>query len=170
MTDDIEIDPRIERIIWRGLGIKSIRQLSEETGLPPDKIHAMKRELFDSVDVLTTQQKKHRLMVVLEEIAQATQTDYDSAPYEFKAGLANSAIASMKTMLTELNRVSKDDQAAIETLNALRVRELFALMQEVVEVSVREVASQHDLDEDDLFEVFNGNLAKAAKRREELPA
>lgn len=170
MTDDIEIDPRIERIIWRGLGIKSIRQLSEETGLPPDKIHAMKRELFDSVDVLTTQQKKHRLMVVLEEIAQATQSDYDSAPYEFKAGLANSAIASMKTMLTELNRVSKDDQAAIETLNALRVRELFALMQEVVEVSVREVASQHDLDEDELFDVFNGNLAKAAKRREELPA
>lgn len=170
MTDDIEIDPRIERIIWRGLGIKSIRQLSEETGLPPDKIHAMKRELFDSVDVLTTQQKKHRLMVVLEEIAQATQADYDSAPYEFKAGLANSAIASMKTMLTELNRVSKDDQAAIETLNALRVRELFALMQEVVEVSVREVASQHELDEDELFDVFNGNLAKAAKRREELPA
>lgn len=170
MTDDIEIDPRIERIVWRGLGIKSIRQLSEETGLPPDKIHAMKRELFDSVDVLTTQQKKHRLMVVLEEIAQATQADYDNAPYEFKAGLANSAIASMKTMLTELNRVSKDDQQAIETLNALRVRELFALMQEVVEVSVREVASQHDLDEDDLFEIFNGNLAKAAKRREELPA
>lgn len=170
MTDEIEIDPRIERIIWRGLGLKSIRQLSEETGLPPDKIHAMKRELFDSVDVLTTQQKKHRLMVVLEEIAQATQSDYDSAPYEFKAGLANSAIASMKTMLTELNRVSKDDQAAIETLNALRVRELFALMQEVVEVSVREVASQHDLDEDELFDVFNGNLAKAAKRREELPA
>lgn len=170
MTDDIEIDPRIERIVWRGLGVKRIRQLSEETGLPPDKIHAMKRELFDSVDVLTTQQKKHRLMVVLEEIAQATQEDYDKAPYEFKAGLANSAIASMKTMLTELNRVSKDDQQAIETLNALRVRELFALMQEVVEVSVREVASQHNLDEDDLFEVFNGNLAKAAKRREELPA
>lgn len=168
MTD--EIDPRIERIIWRGLGLKTIRQLSEETGLPPEKIHAVKRELFESVDVLTTQQKKHRLMVVLEEIAQATQEDYDNAPYEFKAGLANSAIASMKTMMTELNRTSKDDQAAIDSLNALRVRELFSLMQEVVETSVEQISESYGLDRDDLFAVFNGNLQKAAQKRDELPA
>ncbi|USH44477.1 DNA binding protein [Microbacterium phage Cassita] len=168
MTD--EIDPRIERIIWRGLGLKTIRQLSEETGLPPEKIHAIKRELFESVDVLTTQQKKHRLMVVLEEIAQATQEDYDNAPYEFKAGLANSAIASMKTMMTELNRTSKDDQAAIDSLNALRVRELFSLMQEVVETSVEQISESYGLDRDDLFAVFNGNLQKAAQKRDELPA
>lgn len=167
---DIEIDPRIYRVLWKGLGVKTVRELATETGLEPDQIYAIKRDLYESVDELTVQQKKHKLLVTLEEIAQATQEDYDAAPYEFKAGLANSAIAAMKTIMVELNRVSKQDQEAVDTLNALRVRELFSLMQEVVEVSVRDVAAQHGLDEEELFDVFNGNLAKAAKKREELPS
>lgn len=169
-TDDIEIDPRIERVIWKGLGLKTVRQLADDTGLQPDQIYALKRELYESVDVLTTQQKKHKLLVTLEEIAHTTQEDYDAAPYEFKAGLANSAIAAMKTIMVELNRVSKEDQGAIEQLNALRVKELFALIKEVVEVSVEQVSDAYDLDRDELFEIFNGNLAKAAKKRDELPA
>lgn len=167
---DIEIDPRIERIIWKGLGVKSVRRLADETGLDPDEIYAIKRDLYESVDELTVQQKKHKLLVTLEEIAHATQEDYDAAPYEFKAGLANSAITAMKAMMVELNRVSKEDQGAIEQLNALRVRELFALMREVVEVSVEQVSEAYDLDRDELFDIFNGNLAKAAKKRDELPA
>lgn len=167
---DIEIDPRVERTIWKSLGLKSVRQIAQETGLEPDQVYAIKRELYDGVDELTIQQKKHKLLVTLEEIAHTTQADYDNAPYEFKAGLANSAIAAMKTIMVELNRVSKQDQKAVDTLNALRVRELFSLMQEVVEVSVRDVAAQHGLDEEELFDVFNGNLAKAAKKREELPS
>lgn len=165
-TNELEIDPRIERIIWRGLGLKSIRQLSEETGLPPEKIHAMKRELFDSVDVLTTQQKKHRLMVVLEEIAQATQADYDKAPFEFKSGLANSAIASMKTMMTELNRTSKDDQQAIETLNALRTRELLRLIDTTVSRTFSDISSRHGIKESELFEIFQAHLSPVAQELE----
>lgn len=167
---DIEIDPRLEKIVWRSLGVKSVRQIAEETGLNPEQIFAVKREMLDAVDVLTVQEKKQKLLMTLEEIAQRTQKDYADAPFEFKSGLANSAISSMKTMIVELNRVSKGDQEAVDTLNALRVRELFSLMQEVVEVSVRQVASQHGLDEEELFDVFNGNLAKAAKKREELPS
>lgn len=168
MTDDIEIDPRIERIVWKGLGLKTVRQLADDTGLQPDQIYALKRELYESVDVLTTQQKKHKLLVTLEEIAHTTQEDYDAAPYEFKAGLANSAIAAMKTIMVELNRVSKEDQGAIEQLNALRVRELVALMQEVVDVSVGELVEAYDLDENEVFAIFNANLAKAAKKRDEI--
>lgn len=169
-TDDIEIDPRIYRVLWKGLGVKTVRQLATDTGLEPDQIYAIKRDLYESVDELTVQQKKHKLLVTLEEIAQSTQEDYDAAPYEFKAGLANSAIAAMKTIMVELNRVSKEDQGAIEQLNALRVKELFALIKEVVEVSVEQVSDAYDLDRDELFEIFNGNLAKAAKKRDELPA
>lgn len=169
-TDETAIDPRIERIIWKGLGLKTVRQLADDTGLQPDQIYAIKRDLYESVDELTVQQKKHKLLVTLEEIAQATQEDYDAAPYEFKAGLANSAIAAMKTIMVELNRVSKEDQGAIEQLNALRVKELFALIKEVVETSVEQVSDAYDLDRDQIFEIFNGNLAKAAKKRDELPA
>lgn len=163
---DIEIDPRIERIIWKGLGLKNVRQLAEETGLQPDQIYALKRELYESVDVLTTQQKKHRLMVTLEEIAQQTQKDYADAPFEFKSGLANSAISSMKTMMVELNRVSKQDQGAIEQLNQLRVREVLRLVDTTVARTLEEIASRYDLEEADLQAIFQSHLKPAASELE----
>lgn len=167
---DMEIDPRVERLVWKGLGLKTVRQIAEETGLQPEQIFAIKRDLFESVDSLTVEQKKQKLIVMLEEIAHDTKEDYDKAPFEFKSGLMNSSIAAMKTIMVELNRTSKEDQGRIESLNALRVKELFSLLREVVDTSVVEVAEAHDLDEEELFEVFNRNLAKAAKKRDELPA
>lgn len=168
--DEIEIDPRLERIVWKSLGLKSVRQIAEETGLAPEQIFAIKRELYEGVDVLSVEQKKQKLIVMLEEIAHDTKEDYDKAPFEFKSGLMNSSIAAMKTIMVELNRTSKEDQGRIDTLNSLRARELFSLLQEVVDTSVVEVAAQYELDEEDLFEVFNRNLAKAARKRDELPA
>lgn len=168
--DEIEIDPRLERIVWKSLGLKSVRQIAEETGLAPEQIFAIKRELYEGVDDLSVAQKKQKLIVMLEEIAHDTKEDYDKAPFEFKSGLMNSSIAAMKTIMVELNRTSKEDQGRIDTLNSLRARELFSLLQEVVDTSVVEVAAQYELDEEDLFEVFNRNLAKAARKRDELPA
>lgn len=167
---DMEIDPRVERLVWKSLGLKTVRQIAEETGLQPEQIFAIKRDLFESVDSLTVEQKKQKLIVMLEEIAHDTKEDYDKAPFEFKSGLMNSSISAMKTIMVELNRTSKEDQGRIDTLNSLRVKELFSLLREVVDTSVVEVAEAHDLDEEDLFEVFNRNLAKAAKKRDELPA
>lgn len=167
---DMEIDPRVERLVWKSLGLKTVRQIAEETGLQPEQIFAIKRDLFESVDVLTVEQKKQKLIVMLEEIAHDTKEDYEKAPFEFKSGLMNSSISAMKTIMVELNRTSKEDQGRIDSLNALRVKELFSLLREVVDTSVIEVAEEHDLDEEELFEVFNRNLAKAAKKRDELPA
>lgn len=167
---DMEIDPRLERLVWKSLGLKTVRQIAEETGLTPDAIFAIKRELYESVDVLSVEQKKQKFIVMLEEIAHDTKEDYDNAPYEFKSGLMNSSIAAMKTIMVELNRTSKEDQGRIDSLNSLRVKELFSLLREVVDASVVEVVGTYDLDEEDVFEVFNRNLAKAAKKRDELPA
>lgn len=167
---DMEIDPRLERIVWKSLGMKSVRQIAEETGLAPDAIFAIKRELYESVDVLSVEQKKQKFIVMLEEIAHDTKEDYDNAPYEFKSGLMNSSIAAMKTIMVELNRTSKEDQGRVDSLNSLRVKELFSLLREVVDASVVEVVETYGLDEEDVFEVFNRNLAKAAKKRDELPA
>lgn len=168
MTD--EIDPRIYRIVWKRLGNRSTRQIAEETGLTPEQVFALKREMVEGVDDLTILQKKHKLLVELEEIAQDARDAADSASDEFRAGLYNSSIAAMKTMLTELTRFEKQDQAKVDSLNALRVRELFSLMQEVVETSVEQISESYGLDRDDLFAVFNGNLQKAAQKRDELPA
>ena len=167
MSNEIEeYDPRIERIIWKGLGTKTVRQMAEETGLSPEKIHAIKREMLSAVDVLTIQEKRQKLLIDLEDIADNVRSDYDSAPFEFKAGLMNSAVSAMKTILVELNRTAKGEQEAIDRLNALRVKELVNLVREAVDTSVPEISEKYNIPEDDLFDIFNANLGKAAMKRE----
>lgn len=168
MTDDIEIDSRIEKIVWRSLGVKSVRQIADETGLTPEQIFKVKREMLDAVDVLTVQEKRTKILVAMEQLAQDALDRADGASDEFAAGMLNAARGAMKDMLTEFNRASKQDQAAVESLNMLRVRELVALVQEVVDISVTEVVEKYDLPRQDVFDIFNANLAKAAKKRDEI--
>lgn len=171
MTTDVEefeIDPRIERQVWKALGIKPLKQIAEETGLSRDQIIRIREELLSSVDDLTIQQKRQKYMISLEEMSQAAREDYDKAPFEFKSGLLNSAISAIKAVQAEVTRMAKADQSRVDELNQKRIRELVSLIREVVDTSVTEVAKAHDLPEDELFEVFNRNLEAAASRRDAL--
>lgn len=163
-----EVEERVNRLIWKGLGVKSVREIANETGLEPQEVLRRRDEILNSVDVLTVQQSRQKLVVTLREIAQQVQDDYDSAPYEFKAGLMNSAIAAIKANLVELTRADKADNEKITHLNQLRIRELVELMQEIVDVSVAEVAEKYGIDEDELFDIFNKNLKAAGQKREAI--
>src|SRR5690606_38089768 len=122
------LDDRVRGLIWRGMGVESARETAEKVGMKPDEVLRIRKELLDSVDALTVQQKRQKLIVDLQDIAQRVQEDYDSAPWEFKAGLMNSGISAMKTVLVELNRTAKGEQEAVDRLNELRVRELLRLI------------------------------------------
>jgi hypothetical protein len=166
MSDEVEITERLDRLIWRSIGKKSVRQIAAETGLSIEQVAQRKIELVDFVDEISIQQMRAKLIADLGDISEKTQKDYDSAPFEFKAGLMNSAIAAMKAIQAELSRLSKADQGRIDALNELRVRELVNLIREVVDISVSEAAERFDISEDDLFVIFNTNLAKAAQKRD----
>lgn len=167
VTDDNgDVDDRIRKIVWKGLGAKSVRQMSEETGLSPEQIFAVKRELLESVDVLTIQEKRQKLLVDLQDMAQRAQDDYDKAPFEFKSGLLNSATTSIKAILVELNRADKADQSKVDALNELRKREIVQMYIEVVNTAVTEVCERFDLDESEVFDIFNRQLVAAASKRD----
>lgn len=166
MADELEVTPRVEKLVWAGIGRKSARQIAEETGISPEQVLAIKRTLLEQVDVLTIQEKRQKLLVDLQDIAQRAQDDYDNAPMEFKAGIMNSATAAIKAVLVELNRADKADQSKVDALNSLRVKELYNLMVEVVDDSVTEIAKKYDIDADDLFAIFNSRMTKAAAKRE----
>lgn len=159
-------DPRIERIVWQGLGRKSVRQIAEEAGISPEMVLRVKRDLMDSIDVLTIQEKRAKLLADLQDIAQRTQDDYDLAPMEFKASLMSSATQAIKTVMNEMRAAEKADNTKVEALNQLRVRALVRIMQATVDEGVREVAERYDLDAADLLEIFNRNLALAAEAEE----
>lgn len=166
--DEFTIDPRIERQVWKALGIKPLKQIAEETGLTRDQIIRIREELLTSVDDLTVMQKRQKLIISLEEMSQAAREDYDKAPYEFKSGLLNSAVSAIGKVQAELARMSKADQSRVDELNQKRIRELVSLIREVVDTSVSEVSEAHGLPEDELFEVFNRNLEAAARKRDAL--
>lgn len=166
MTDELEIDPRIRKIIWRGLGKKTIREMAEETGLSPDQVFSLKRDMLSAVDVLTVQEKRHKLLVDLEDIADKVREDYDAAPFEFKAGMMNSGISAMKAVLTELNRAEKGEQEAIDRLNALRVKELLRLIDVSVNRTLADIAERYDLEANDLHDIFQSHLRPAAEELE----
>lgn len=171
MSDELavpndDIDERLEKAIWKSLGRKSARQIADDTGLSPERVLRAKREMLEAVDVLTIQEKRQKLLVDLQDIAQRTQDDYDAAPWEFKSGLMNSSVAAMKTVMVELARAEKSDSTKIEALNQHRVKELMSLMAAVVDEGVREISDNYGLDQDELFEVFNRKLVDEARKRD----
>jgi DNA polymerase III alpha subunit (gram-positive type) len=163
---DMEIDPRLEKIVWRSLGMKSVRQISEETGLAPEQIFAIKREMLDSVDVLTVQEKRTKILVAMEQLAQDALDRADGASDEFAAGMLNAARGAMKDMLTEFNRASKQDQGAIEQLNQLRIREILRLVDGTVARTFAEISETYGIEEDELLSVFQRHLKPAAEELE----
>lgn len=161
-----ELDPRIQRTIWRGLGIKSARQMADETGLDAEQIVLIKKELIDNVDILTINQRRQKMMVNLEQYANEAHDAATNAPAEFKAGLMNTAVAAMKELVRQLALLQAESSAEVQSLNQLRIRELMRLVDEAVLLSVKELAIEHGLDEDSMMQVFAENLRKAAERRE----
>lgn len=166
----VKVDDRTKRLIWKRLGIKSARQIAEETGLAVDVVIRTRNEMLEAVDDLTIKQAKQKLISDLQDIASRTQEDYDDAPFEFKAGLMNSSIAAMKTILVELNRTDKADEEKVTRLNELRVRELVSLIQEVVDISVDEMVEKYDLEKDEVYAIFDANMQKAARVRDAISA
>src|SRR5690606_30067998 len=107
-------------------------------------------------------------LIDLQSIARKTQEDYDKSPFEFKAGLMNSAIASMKLVLSELNRMDKADQGKVEALNNLRVREILRLVETSVKSTLAEIAETYDLSPDSLLRIFQRHLAQSAQEGESI--
>lgn len=163
---EFTVDPRVEAIVWRELGVKPLKQIAEETGLPRDQIIRIREEILSSVDELTVMQKRQKLIMSLEEMSQVARKDYDDAPYEFKAGILNSAISAISKIQTELARMSKADESRVDELNQKRVRELLRLIDTSVAATLHEISKTYHLDEDELLSTFQSHLRPAAESLE----
>ena len=159
-------DDAISRYVWKRIGKESARDMAKALGVTPDEILRVKRELAESIDEISIQVQKARLMRTLQEIADDAKDEFETAPAEFKAGLLNRSVAAIKTLLVELNRTSKQDSEAVAALNQLRVKELYLLMTEVVETGIDTVSERHKIPKSELVGIFNEKLADAARRRE----
>ena len=157
---------RVDSIIWKHIGLKSVREIAELCGIKPEAVLRRKNELLDEIDVLSIAEKEARILVELDGMARDMRERAANTIDEYASGMINSSVAALKTMLSQLDRIKKQDQGKIEALNSLRVKELLRLVDETVARSVREIAATHDLEETELMEVFQGHLVESAREIE----
>lgn len=162
-TEDSE---RVRKLIWRHMGVRSAREIAEMTGLPPETILRVKRELLEEVDVLSIDEKRQRIVVELDEMARDARDRAQGMSDEFYSSSIQAATGAMKVVLAELKRIGDQDNSKIEALNQKRIQELVNLVNETVVAGVAEIAATHGLNEDELLGVFNAKLIEAAEGRD----
>lgn len=162
-----EVDQdRIDRVIWRGIGVKSVRQIAEEAGIKPEEVLRRKGELLDEIDVLSVAEKRIRIMAELDGMARDARERAARVSDEFAAGLLNSSVAAMKTVLGELSRMEKQDQGKIQALNELRRQEILRLIDSAVRKTFSALSAEHGIPEDDMTTLFQESLSEAAREVE----
>ena len=166
--EEFEIDSRIEKLIWRSIGRKSVRKMAEETGLPVETVARIRTELLDGVDELTIDQKRTKLLVDLQDIADTARSDYDSADdTDSGSKLLTVAVGAIKTVLGEMRQIEKSSSGAIDALNQMRIRELMRLIDLTVAKTFAVLSERHGLEEDEMYEIFQGFLKPAAMEIQE---
>lgn len=164
VSDEIEESmDRTDRIIRRNIGKKPISEIAQMCGMRPEEVLRRKDDLINGTDVLTLHERRMMRIFEVEEIASETIERARSASDEFSAGHFNSAIAALKTSLTELNRLESKNSDALERLNQKRVTELLRLVDAVVVSTVKEISEQYNLDSDELMEIFQEKLVIEAR-------
>lgn len=166
MSNEIELSPRIEKLVWKRLGNTPVRKIAEETGLTREQVIAIREELLDSVDELTINQKRQKFLVELEGISQDARSAAESAEGRDKGPLYSAAVSAIKTVMAELVRMEKSSSQAIDSLNALRIRELLRLVDTTVRRTLEDVAEEYGLETPDLMSIFQGHLSVVAEEME----
>lgn len=156
----------LDRLIYRYIGIETPKRIAERAGVDVKVVLNRTSELFNEIDVLTTSQQRVKLIAELQEIAHEARLAADSTSDEFKAGMINSAVNAIGSVLKQVEAVEKRDQDKVDQLNLLRVKELVALMNAVVNSGAREVAARYGLDEKEVLGIFRDLLVTEAERLE----
>lgn len=148
--------------LWELVGTRTPKQIADELGLPPAEVVRRTREMLESVDVLTVEQQRQKLMIDVGRMARKAEEAFDNSLDERnKSGLLNSAVNAQKEVLRQLEKMETRNAGAVDALNRMRVAELVRL----VETAVVDTLSEIDpANYDENMKIFYGYLETAASR------
>lgn len=141
--------------LWELVGTRTPKQIADELGLPPAEVVRRTREMLESVDVLTIEQQRQKLMIDVGRIARKAEEAFDNSLDERnKSGLLNSAVNAQKEVLRQLEKMETRNAEAVDALNRMRVAELVRLVETAVVNTLAELLP----DREDAMDVFYGYL------------
>ena len=145
--------------LWELVGSRTPKQIADELGLPPAEVVRRTREMLESVDILTIEQQRQKLMIDVGRIARKAEEAFDNVYDERnKSGLLNSAVNAQKEVLRQLEKMEDRNAGAVDALNRMRVAELVRL----VETAVVDTLAELVPDREDAMDVFYGYLETAS--------
>ena len=146
--------------LWELVGTRTPKQIADELGLPPAEVVRRTREMLESVDILTIEQQRQKLMIDVGRIARKAEEAFDNSLDERnKSGLLNSAVNAQKEVLRQLEKMETRNAEAVDALNRMRVAELVRL----VETAVVDTLAELVPDREDAMDVFYGYLETASQ-------
>ena len=145
--------------LWEMVGTRTPKQIADELGLPPAEVVRRTREMLESVDILTIEQQRQKLMIDVGRIARKAEEAFDhSLDERNKSGLLNSAVNAQKEVLRQLEKMEVRNAGAVDALNRMRVAELVRLVETAVVNTLAELVP----DREDAMDVFYGYLETAS--------
>lgn len=147
--------------LWELVGTRTPKQIADELGLPPAEVVRRTREMLESVDVLTIEQQRQKLMIDVGRIARKAEEAFDNSLDERnKSGLLNSAVNAQKEVLRQLEKMEVRNADAVDALNRMRVAELVRLVETAVQDTLSEIDPENY---DENMKIFYGYLETASQ-------
>ena len=161
-------EERTRNLVWKSLGRKSVSEIAELTGMKPNEVLALSREILTSVDALTIEQQIAKALIDLNEIAVIAREAFEDAEDDrAKAPLLAASITAIKTGVGIIKDLQKQTGTQIERLNELRIRELREMVSEMATLSAKQLSDSTGLSQDEIMQVFMANLMQAAQNVED---
>jgi len=166
MTQDLAVvqdDPRHVRTIWRGMTSKGARELAEETGLTVEEVIRIRNEQLESVDALTIDQRRTKLLIDLQELSdRARMLAETTSDSRSQAPLLSASVSAIKTTLQQLDKMEQRAAGSeIQSINMLRQREIVQVFSDAFEAFLPWLTAQ-GIDADEATDEFMGMLSTAA--------
>lgn len=149
------------------LGTKTPRQIAELTGVTPETVIMVKRELVESMDALTAEEHVAKSFVELNRITQLAMSEFSSTDdARSKAPLLASAISSVKVSLQMLEKWSAKNKGAVDVLNKRRQMELVTALNKMAEVTATKLDDGEPHNREDIFQTMLDSLMEAVVEME----
>lgn len=153
----------VDEILIRNAGVKTPAEISEITGVPAEDIARRIHEILNSVDILTIEQKRAKMVLMLEAMIAEAQSRMATATDRVIGAILNSTGGNVTRVLNELSEMENRTKMDIEAINQRRAHELLHMIERAVDRSIGELASRNpEFNRDEVEEVFRGHLVALA--------
>ena len=156
----------IERQLIRYAGVKSPAEISELTGIPSEDVARRITEVLESVDILTIQQKRAKLILALEQMADEVTSRLADLSDRNLAANINASAGAMGRVLKELRESEKSAKVDVLAITQHQGR----VLGEIVDIAMGhlrdELKARYGADDDEMDVLVAEGVVKGVSELE----